>query len=268
MVSPWGTFLSFNLQNSLYQASQLARSTNRSWWNRNKIMLSPIACGTISQLLETLVGEEFDTLWTRPIAFMLERTPTHTVFSDASYLGIGGWSPCLNFVWRSVRTDLEACGFNIQWSNACEQLGGSQEMDEEMALHINPLEFLGALINLWLSLILIKRRGPILGGYILALYSDNTTALSWMSLAARTKNPLLQGLACLGAGLLVQAHRLLTCVQPLHISGEQNGEADAISRPEARTNCIPPLSSVITQWCRLRRCQVYLLPLELMCCRR
>ena len=54
-------------------------------------------------------------------------------------------------------------------------------------------------------------------------------ALSWMTLAARTKDPMLQGLARLGAALLVRASELLTKVCPTHIPGEQNGPADAIS---------------------------------------
>lgn len=265
IVSPYGTFLSFNLQNALFKAGRKAQSRNRRWWNRTKIRLCPVALRTIDQLLETLQGEAYDSLWTRPIGFMLERTPTHSVFSDASYLGIGGWSPCFGFMWRVVREDLLRCGFAIQSSNASDsRMMTDAEVDDENPLHINPLEFLACLINLWLSLKSIMTMDPRVGGYILALWSDNTTALSWMSVASRTPDPFLQGLARLGAGLLVHAHRFLTLVQPLHIPGDQNGEADALSRPEDGTQTIPSLNCVIEQWPRLRNCQTYLLPLELL----
>ncbi len=107
-----------------------------------------------------------------------------------------------------------------------------------------------------------KPRRP--GGLILALFSDNTTALSWMSLASRTPDPLLQGLARLGAAFLVHAHRLLTLVDPLHIAGAQNGEADALSRPLPKSSILQPLDSVISEWSRLQTCRTYLLPTKLL----
>ena len=53
-------------------------------------------------------------------------------------------------------------------------------------LHINPLEFIGCLINLWITLKCIMLLGLLAGGYVIGLLADNTTALSWMSTAART----------------------------------------------------------------------------------
>lgn len=86
-----------------------------------------------------------------------------------------------------------------------------------------------------------------------------------MSVAARTPNPLLQGLARLGSAFLVACARLLTKVDPLHIPGEKNGEADALSRPQHKgSRKIPSLQSVITQWCQLRTCRICLLPSELL----
>jgi hypothetical protein len=45
------------------------------------------------------------------------------------------------------------------------------------SLNINPLEYLAAIINLWLVLKLVMRLPPLLMGYIVDLLSDNTSAL-------------------------------------------------------------------------------------------
>ena len=261
-IAPWGNFLSFNLQNSLTAASRNAFSTRRSWWTRTNIYLSSVAVATIEQLLETLLEPEGSPLWTRPIALYLDRDPTHTVYSDASYAGIGGWSPDFGFLWRLTYDTLIEHGFNLKPIEL-----KTREPTDAMAdgLHINPLEYIGCLVNLWITLKFVMDAGPRPGGYILSLLSDNMTALSWMSTAARTKNPTLQGLARLGSALLVRAAELLTKVDPSHIPGNQNDIADALSRPPTRA--LPyqnVLDSVIKEWSPLRMCRICLLPSELL----
>jgi hypothetical protein len=266
-VAPWGTFLSFNLENALQTAAAKGDSTKKQWWTRTRIYLSPIAVATIKQIMETLLVPENDPLWTRPIYLQLDRDLTHTVISDASYAGLGGWSPEFKFLWRITREDLAHSGFKMK------QLGtNSQEPTEPSAegLHINPLEFIAALINLWIALRMIRDFEPRNGGFVLGLLSDNTSALSWMSVASRTPDPLLQGLARLGSALLVRAAALLTKVVPSHIAGKLNIEADALSRPvesKGRQPCrqrIPSLASVISECSRLRTCRVCLLPSALL----
>ena len=132
-------------------------------------------------------------------------------------------------------------------------------------LHINPLEFLGALLNLWITIKLVMKAGPRAGGYVIDLLADNTTALSWMSLASRTKNPLLQGLARIGAALLVRAAELLTKVSPKHFPGDQNVVADALSRPPTRASPNQNvLDCVIAQWSQLDKCRICLLRFKLL----
>mmetsp|Transcript_4851 Transcript_4851/g.11525 ORF Transcript_4851/g.11525 Transcript_4851/m.11525 type:complete len:935 (-) Transcript_4851:1191-3995(-) len=258
-IAPWGNFLSFNLQNSLIAASKNAFSTKRKWWNRAKIYLTPVAVSTINQLMETLLAPEDSPLWSRPIALYLDRDYTHRVYSDASYGGLGGWSEDFGFLWRIARETLEAAGFDMRPIYLPSNEPGVE------GLHINPLEYIGCLINLWLTLKCVILRGPIDGGYILALFADNTTALSWMSTASRTKNPLLQGLARLGAALLVCAARYLTKVCPLHIPGDQNDTADALSRPQIPGDALGnSLASVIATWSQLKTCRICLLPFKLL----
>jgi hypothetical protein len=42
---------------------------------------------------------------------------THQTLSDASYAGIGGWSPDFRIQWRVMRADLIALGFNMKIIN-------------------------------------------------------------------------------------------------------------------------------------------------------
>jgi len=53
-------------------------------------------------------------------------------------------------------------------------------------LHINILEYIAIIIELWFVIILVIRLGPRDGGYVVTLKSDNTSALSWMRYAARS----------------------------------------------------------------------------------
>jgi hypothetical protein len=88
--------------------------------------------------------------------------------------------------------DLVVLGFNMKQIDKYKQepLDATTE-----GLHINPLEFLAAIINLWLVLKLVVQlpANPI--GYIIDLLSDNTSTLSWMQLTAQTRDPRLQPLA-------------------------------------------------------------------------
>eukprot|EP00980_Cylindrotheca_fusiformis_P013954 scaffold3624_cov199-Cylindrotheca_fusiformis.AAC.1 len=166
-VAPWGNFLSFNLENALIAAERQAKQRGaeepgRRWWKQCRIFLSTVAIGTIRQLLETLVGDPFEHLWRRPIALYLDRDPTHMVKSDASYLGLGGWSPDFLFLWRLTREDLAAHGFDMK---AISQKSGEPAQVDAPGLHINPLEFIATILNLWIALKFIQREGPCVGGY-------------------------------------------------------------------------------------------------------
>eukprot|EP00980_Cylindrotheca_fusiformis_P019101 scaffold6445_cov80-Cylindrotheca_fusiformis.AAC.1 len=147
-VAPWGNFLSFNLENALIAAQAQARKRDeepdRRWWQHSRIFLSKVAIGTIMQLLETLVGPQCDHLWSRSIALYLDRDPTHYVLSDASYLGLGGWSPDFLFLWRLTRDDLVSLGFRMK---KISPKSGEPATVDAPGLHINPLEFIATIIN-------------------------------------------------------------------------------------------------------------------------
>lgn len=261
-IAPWGTFLSFHLDNSLQEAVKRAQAhANVRWWRKGKIRLPHESLITMRQLMETLCGKDHDDIWSRPISLFVQRDCTHRVMSDASYIGIGGWSPDFKFLWRITADDLRSLGFPMKRVNVV-----TAEPVESTAsgLHINPLEFLAAIINLWIVLKLVRQGDIHPGGYVIHLLSDNTSALAWMSVASRTKDPNLQALARVASALLVQASRVLTKIVPLHIPGVQNEVADALSRPNMMDQQIPSLDSVITQWSQLQICDIFLLPCRLL----
>lgn len=76
----------------------------------------------------------------------------------------------------------------------------------------------------------VTKAGPCQGGHAIAVRSNNVMALSWMSLAARTPDPLSQGLAQHGAALCVAAPHLHVKLIPIHTQGVLNNKADALSQ--------------------------------------
>jgi hypothetical protein len=130
-------------------------------------------------------------------------------------------------------------------------------------LHINPLKFLAVIINLWIALKIISMGDLCPTRSIISLLSDNTTALSWMHVVATTPNPELQQLAHFASALLVQAARLLTHVQPSHIPGILNDEADILSR-RSEDGRIPLWEHVMLQHSQLAECWICLLPPRLL----
>jgi hypothetical protein len=209
-------------------------------------------------LCEFLDEPEFSPVWSRYIGLLIPRIATHAFLSDASYEGIGGWSPDFKVMWRLTRDDLLLLGFPLKLVTSTD---GEPESDAA-GLHINPLEFIGCIVNLWLLLRLIKTLPPCETGYIINLLSDNTSALLWLKVTAATRNPDLQPLARFASALLVQASRLLTRVQPIHIAGILNVEADALSRLQnGRLRC---WEDVINRCSQLRTCKICLLPPELL----
>ena len=84
-----------------------------------------------------------------------------------------------------------------------------------------------------------------MGGNIIHLLSDNTTALSWIFYVTLTPNQLLQCLARLYVVLLVAAYCLLTHVILDHLSGIKITELDAFSPLKKQGLKLEQISSVI-----------------------
>ena len=200
-----------------------------------------------------------DPILTRPICLMVPREATHRVLSDASYVGIGGWSPTFKFQWRIFRKDLLAVGFPIRLIN---KINEPEVLADNPGLNINPLEFLAVVINIWLTLSCLRKIPLFPTSYIVDFLSDNTTVLTWMKYADTTPDPFLCHLAHVSLAILVEAATHHVHFQATHTAGVPNHEADYLSR---LVNGFPPSwKSVMNACSQLRTCQIFFLPSMLL----
>ena len=257
-IAPWGNFMSFSCQEALTAALRKSSKQAKWFWRQGKMRVPAECARDLAVLVDVLTLKEFHPTWTRPIALLIPRTGTHSFLSDASYGGLGGWSPEFAVMWRVMRDDLLHFGFPMK---AIDTAGEPADLLQE-GLHINPLEFVAIILNLWLALKLLEECPSLATGYIVTLLSDNTSAISWMRSAGRCQDEGIRRLARLTAALLVRATLLTTLFQTRHIPGVQNDEADCLSRLVQKL--VPSWDYVIRQCCRLANCRLCLLPPELL----
>ena len=257
-IAPWGNHMSYSCQEALTAALRKAAQSSGWFWRQGKMRVPAETARDLAVIAEVLGLPEFHPTWTRPIALLIPRTSTHSFLSDASYGGLGGWSPEFNVMWRIMRDALLQFGFPMQHIDTA-----GEPVDFTAAgLHINPLEFIAIILNLWLALKLIAVSPHVATGYIVTLLSDNTSAISWMRTAGKCQDPGVRRLARLASALLVRACALTTVFNTRHIPGIQNDEADCLSRLVNKST--PSWAYVIERCCRLETCRICLLPPELL----
>jgi hypothetical protein len=257
-IAPWGNYLSFTSQEALTTALRKAKKNPRRFWKAGKMRAPKEAVRDFEVMAEALLRPEGDAAWTRPIALLIPRTPTHEFLSDASYGGLGGWSPHFQVMWRVMRDTLIDFGFPMR---EIDRAGEPADM-EATGLHINPLEFIAIIINLWLALKLIATCPALATGYIVNLLSDNTSAIAWIKVAGKAQDPGTRRLARLASALIVHACTLTTLFQTNHIPGKENDEADCLSR--LVQGSVPSWDYVTNLCPRLATCRICLLPPELL----
>jgi hypothetical protein len=262
-VSQMGNFLSIRLQHSLNDAIRNGLQTNRRtrrWWRTQRITVPIDAMIDIRALRRTLDSNQYHPYWCRPIGLLIPREPCYEIVGDAANEGLGGYCVKLAFMWRLNRSDMENCGFRLSDDD------GPAEPADPDASHINILEFVAIVINVWFLIKFIARDEPPNSQtlFIASCLGDNTSALSWMRVAGRTRRPAVRRLARALAGLLTHHSYLLSFPKQhiRHIRGVDNIAADALSRP----------SSVAPSWgCAIRiasptldMCNPYQVPRELL----
>ena len=193
------------------------RQAQRRWWKHFDTGEPDEELVVELKLLHaTLTAPQHRHVWRRPIGLIVKRMWDFHLEGDASYQGLGGFCPELNFMWRLSRADMVTVGF------AMYELGPQHE---EKGTHVNILEFIVQIINLWLGLSLAR---PGSQPVILAT-GDSTSALSWMWFATRAKNPVVRRLArFLQALLTFYPHHF--ALQKEHWKGETNVTTDVLSR--------------------------------------
>jgi hypothetical protein len=94
--------------------------------------------------------------------------------------------------------------------------------------HINILEFVAIIVNLWLIIVLSRSRSSPVGDHIFAVFADNTSALSWLHYASRSHCPNVCRLARFVSALLF-ASGFQGKVQGKHLAGLANRGAEMLS---------------------------------------
>jgi hypothetical protein len=195
-------------------------------------------------------------VWTRPIGLLIPRSPTITPVSDACYGGLGGWAQAHPLIWRLNKADLEACGFILPTGKEPSE-AEKKEMDFDQ---INILEFVAVIVNIWVAVRYLIFQPRRTAHIIMNVLSNNTSALSWMKHAARTKKKPVRRLARFPQTLLTYCP-LPIRVEGNHIKGDENSVADLLSQ----FSLAPHWASVIAQTSQTldisRACQV---PQELL----
>jgi hypothetical protein len=213
--------------------------STRKWWGRQRIRLPQDVWEDIAWLLEILEPNvAHSRFWTHRIGLIIRRMPEYILESDASYEGMGGLSWQFCFMWRLTTLDLQALGFPVDILHATSVYDASRQ------LHINVLEFIAIIINVWFALFFAQRSDPSCSrDWIIQCLADNMSALSWQLHAA-----------CISTGIVRRLGRFLQALvtnTPLHlqlqgdhIEGKKNENPDLLSRPESRA---PLWESVISQ---------------------
>ena len=271
VVSPMGLYRSLRLQ---FLFNDLVRRAPgralRRWYHRKIIHLPRDLLDELVAFRQSISLERYAPGWSRLIGLIIDRDPTITVYTDASTNGLGGWSSEteLNHMWRCTIDELASHGLTQQ-----SGFDNPQYWEEELdpyKLHINILEFLAIFIELWIILRQLEwetteaapvRRGIPAGGHRILCMADNTSAVSWLRYATRTRRAVVRRLAQLLMAFL--SHPFPSehvRVQGRHLRGVDNPGADFLSRFE---KC-PSWDSVIRAHAPLNRLRIFPLPPRLL----
>jgi hypothetical protein len=272
-LSNTGQFWSIRLQRQLSaitSSTAAAQMRKKHWWKWKRLKIDPTVLRDLAVLRRTLplvdaADPDPFRYWSRPIGLMIPRETNVVALSDASYSGLGGWSPTWKFMWRLTREELLAFGFDMRnIDKAGEDLLMFERdcPDALRGLHINILELVAIVINTWIILKWMQQLDVPVGGWIVSLLADNTSALSWFHFAARNhRSIIVQNLTMFCQALISLSHTdHIVRFQGSHIPGAANDEADALSRPTIH----PSVASATRAYYRLQTCQFLLLPSGLL----
>ena len=265
MVANLGVYHSLRLQHQLNDMHRVDKgniplTTNkgksqktgtRRWWKHSDMPYDTEAITELKILRPTLAqSPTWEHVWKRPIGLIIKRTPTVTTEGDASYTGLGGFAVASRFMWRLSKADLEKIGIPMYEKEPKPgKIIGT-------GTHINELEFVALIISIYFALAL----APPDSQPIILATGDNTSALSWLSYAARTKRPAVRKLARLMQAMLTY-YPYHFAMQNEHVKGINNDTADILSR---FTRAPTWASAIELTSPRLNNCQPYQVPSALL----
>jgi hypothetical protein len=266
-VFPQGIYLVLGMQFLLSDAVRSAGNRSaklKRWWGSARVYVHRSVLQNLYLLRDSLLPTCIPSPWSRPIGLLVRpREPTDKTLTDASYMGLGAWSYHFDFFWRLHRDDLIKAGIPLPVLSTTNW--EPTDLSDQTGTHINVLEFVALIINIWLILTILRSSTAFFreGGNIVECLADNTSALSWMRYATRTKRTDVRNLSYILHALLLYSGtsdqvQFVGC----HIPGILNDEADALSRPEK----FPTLASVIARFSHLRTLRCTRIPFALVQC--
>jgi len=129
-------------------------------------------------------GRTLSTTWTWPIGLLIPCKSQFMFFSNASHEGLGGWCPQLHLMWCITKAELVTLGFTMAVHSK------PSAGDPPGILHINVLEFIALLVNVWFALATCHASDPLhQQHHISNFFTDNMLALSWMLQRAEQNAP-------------------------------------------------------------------------------
>jgi len=258
-VIPLGEFLSFFLQENVNKHVTLHPSNKAAWSKFRCIRISSNTAHAIS-ILQVLLTRDIQNVWERPMGLLIRRDPTFVPYSDACPFGLGGLCFVLDFQWRQATFSGTAdCVYSIT--------PGLVVLDSSLEdkIHINIYEFIAIIINLFFSILRMQEKATkakylTSNGYVIHAMSDNTSALSWMRHASRSRAAPTRNLALFLVTFLFYANSIIPLsTHGLHVPGDLNDYADALSRPQK----YPSYEAVWKKFGAIRHLQCYRVPQQL-----
>ena len=221
--------LQFDLNDHVSRAGAQQAATKRFWNHANMF----ISCSIRAELriLRTLIDTNlYHHAWYRSIGLLIKREVTAILVSDASYEGLGGLNrEPFSFMWRLSAADLRSQNWVL--TPDIVAMEPVPDADPKPNAHINVLEFVAIIINIWLLLKFVDRRAKSSTKQTIAqVIADNTSALSWLSYASRTKRTGVRNLARFLTQLFLHKNFPLQMGKHLHIAGLLNVDTDKLSR--------------------------------------
>lgn len=242
-IIPLGDFLSIRLQQQITMSIRSATTRLRHLpphlrfkavpKRRRLFTPSPAVMDDIALLRSLIDLDEDSPTWSQPMGLFYPRVPHCVLETDMSTGdksgtkgGLGGTISAFQAMWRLSNADIISLGIDPTYLRP----RGAEFGDDDALLHVNIGEFITIIINLWLAIVIARRAPTPPGGWIWRAGADNTSALSWMRYASRTRSPVIMSLARFLTGLITFAPFPLN-LQGYHIRGILNVGPDALSRP-------------------------------------
>ena len=265
-ILPFGAHLSIHLQlclsayikrrtSSTPTQAAFRRALKKAWGSHCSVHINAAAAHDLQNLTQLLSGAD-QSIWERPLSLLVSRDPHFSGLSDASNLAMGGFSFELPFQWRI--------------SNAVfRSLPAWQTPDPSAPEHhINIHEFIGILVNVFFLMLVFCHMHhiqhpniPNVDGFIFRVAADNTSALSWMTHASRSREPKLVNLVYLLSHITFHFNSIhASRFDASHIQGKLNVQADALSRPQDH----PSYLNVFNSYPEMKSLPAYRVPQRLL----